>query len=55
MELKLEKRTYHGKAHNVLIVPYGIETPVNTFGEQLVLVLIVPYGIETPWKAQLRR
>ncbi len=39
----------------VLIVPYGIETPVNTFGEQLVLVLIVPYGIETPWKAQLRR
>ena len=48
MELKLEKRTYHGKAHNVLIVPYGIETSfLKYFVFTCFVVLIVPYGIET--------
>ena len=31
----------------VLIVPYGIETLISDYLNQLTIVLIVPYGIET--------
>ena len=48
MELKLQKPSFLDKVHNLLIVPYGIETSqCNRGTDILVILLIVPYGIET--------
>ena len=32
---------------NLLIVPYGIETPLGAMNANYKVLLIVPYGIET--------
>ena len=47
MELKHNKITYKVSCVLVLIVPYGIETPKDRYGNPDKNVLIVPYGIET--------
>ena len=56
MELKLDAIVAIGLSARVLIVPYGIETPVyqpESIG--VFSVLIVPYGIETTLSSLLNR
>ena len=48
MELKHGKSSFAMQLCKLLIVPYGIETRIQTFAPQCILhLLIVPYGIET--------
>ena len=37
---------------NLLIVPYGIETPYTVFLSIAIPLLIVPYGIETAYEVR---
>ena len=47
MELKHTNAKVINLERDVLIVPYGIETPTTFFKLSFMSVLIVPYGIET--------
>ena len=47
MELKHREKIYNLMPGKLLIVPYGIETIVETIGGYDRTLLIVPYGIET--------
>ena len=47
MELKLACPLLPTVLGFLLIVPYGIETPLPTFASLPCRLLIVPYGIET--------
>ena len=47
MELKLLRHSHVFCRHALLIVPYGIETPLSGLFKEKVYLLIVPYGIET--------
>ena len=47
MELKLEKFIKGSLELSLLIVPYGIETPLIYHDRRTSALLIVPYGIET--------
>ena len=47
MELKLVSRVDGFYRSPLLIVPYGIETIVNSLCRRVPTLLIVPYGIET--------
>ena len=47
MELKLLRMFRYSLLFSLLIVPYGIETTMNTEIFSFSVLLIVPYGIET--------